>query len=160
MRRSRWNKRVWMIRQSPYETACGHLRRAIEFDDNLSYTEPWAWMHPPRHALAALLLDKGHLAEAERVYREDLGLAEGVQRCAQHQDNVWALHGLVTRSRKKSAAARRGVQPAALDDRLPTAQHGHRPALHRASVPRRPARSPLTVTFFFRSQGADCRSPV
>lgn len=81
--------------QGAYETAYGHLRRAVELDDNLSYTEPWAWMHPPRHALAALLLDQGHLEEAERVYREDLGLSGGVQRCAQHPDNVWALHGLV-----------------------------------------------------------------
>ncbi|TIT80089.1 MAG: hypothetical protein E5W56_10645, partial [Mesorhizobium sp.] len=72
-----------------------HLRRAVELDDNLSYTEPWAWMHPPRHALAALLLDQGHAAEAEQVYRDDLGLSGAVQRCAQHPDNVWALHGLV-----------------------------------------------------------------
>jgi hypothetical protein len=72
-----------------------HLRQAVELDDNLSYTEPWAWMHPPRHALAALLLDQGHVEEAEQVYRDDLGLSDKVQRCAQHPDNVWALHGLV-----------------------------------------------------------------
>jgi hypothetical protein len=52
-------------------------------------------MHPPRHALAALLLDQGHVEEAEQVYRDDLGLSDKVQRCAQHPDNVWALHGLV-----------------------------------------------------------------
>lgn len=52
-------------------------------------------MHPPRHALAALLLDQGHAAEAEQVYRDDLGLSGAVQRCTQHPDNVWALHGLV-----------------------------------------------------------------
>ena len=52
-------------------------------------------MHPPRHALAALLLDQGHAPEAEQVYRDDLGLSGAVQRCAQHPDNVWALHGLV-----------------------------------------------------------------
>jgi tetratricopeptide (TPR) repeat protein len=75
--------------------AYGHLRRAVELDDNLSYTEPWAWMHPPRHALAALLLDQGHVEEAELVCRDDLGLSDEVQRCAQHPDNVWALHGLV-----------------------------------------------------------------
>ena len=33
--------------------------------------------------------------EAEQVYRDDLGLSGRVQRCAQHPDNVWALHGLV-----------------------------------------------------------------
>lgn len=81
--------------QGRYEEAYQSLRKAVELDDNLSYTEPWAWMHPPRHALAALLLDQGHSAEAEQVYRDDLGLNENVQRCAQHPDNVWALHGLV-----------------------------------------------------------------
>ena len=57
-----------------HEEAYRQLRRAVELDDNLSYTEPWAWMHPPRHALAALLLDQGHVSEAEQVYRDDLGL--------------------------------------------------------------------------------------
>jgi tetratricopeptide (TPR) repeat protein len=78
-----------------HDEAYVHLRQAVELDDNLSYTEPWAWMHPPRHALAALLLDQGHCEEAEQVYRDDLGLSAKVQRCAQHPDNVWALHGLV-----------------------------------------------------------------
>lgn len=78
-----------------HEEAFAHLRQAVELDDNLSYTEPWAWMHPPRHALAALLLDQGHLSLAEQVYRDDLGMSGKVQRCMQHPDNVWALHGLV-----------------------------------------------------------------
>ncbi len=81
--------------QGRHDEAYAHLRHAVELDDNLSYTEPWAWMHPPRHALAALLLDQGHTDEAEQVYRDDLGLSGKVQRCAQHPDNVWSLHGLV-----------------------------------------------------------------
>lgn len=81
--------------QGRHEEAYAHLRQAVDLDDNLSYTEPWAWMHPPRHALAALLLDQGHAQEAEQVYRDDLGLSGTVQRCAQHPDNVWSLHGLV-----------------------------------------------------------------
>lgn len=81
--------------QGQHEEAYAHLRQAVKLDDNLSYTEPWAWMHPPRHALAALLLDRGHAQEAEQVYRDDLGLSGAVQRCAQHPNNVWALHGLV-----------------------------------------------------------------
>jgi len=81
--------------QGRHEEAYAQLRQAVELDDNLSYTEPWAWMHPPRHALAALLLDQGHAQEAEQVYRDDLGLSGRVQRCAQHPNNVWALHGLV-----------------------------------------------------------------
>ncbi|MGO1117194.1 hypothetical protein ACTL6U_00685 [Rhodovibrionaceae bacterium A322] len=78
-----------------YGQAFAHLREAVERDDNLEYTEPWAWMHPPRHALAALLSEQGHYEEAEAVYRTDLGLDPSLQRCAQHPDNVWALHGFV-----------------------------------------------------------------
>ncbi|MCV3210046.1 hypothetical protein OHD62_19580 [Mesorhizobium sp. YC-39] len=81
--------------QGRHDEAYVRLRQAVELDDNLSYTEPWAWMHPPRHALAALLLDQGHREEAEQVYRDDLGLSGTVQRCARHPNNVWALHGLV-----------------------------------------------------------------
>jgi hypothetical protein len=32
--------------------------------------------------------------EAEEVYRDDLGLTGKIQRCAQHPNNVWSLHGL------------------------------------------------------------------
>ncbi len=78
-----------------YDAAFASLRESVERDDNLEYTEPWAWMHPPRHALAALLAEQGHYAEAEEVYRTDLGLNGILQRCAQHPDNVWALHGFV-----------------------------------------------------------------
>ena len=77
-----------------YEAAYTHLREAVRLDDNLEYIEPWAWMHPPRHALAALLIEQGHYGEAEGIYRDDLGLSGAIQRCAQHPDNVWALHGL------------------------------------------------------------------
>ena len=81
--------------QGNYQIAFAHLREAVSRDDNLEYTEPWAWMHPPRHALAALLAEQGHYEEAEEVYRTDLGINNKLQRCAQHPDNVWALHGLV-----------------------------------------------------------------
>jgi tetratricopeptide (TPR) repeat protein len=77
-----------------HEPAYAHLREAVHRDDNLEYLEPWPWMHPPRHALAALLAEQGHYGEAEQVYRDDLGLSSAIQRCAQHPDNVWALHGL------------------------------------------------------------------
>ncbi len=78
-----------------YDEAYKSLRESVKRDDNLEYSEPWAWMHPPRHALAALLAEQGHFEEAEDVYRTDLGLNNKLQRCAQHPDNVWSLHGLV-----------------------------------------------------------------
>ena len=77
-----------------HEVAYEHLRLAVVRDDELAYTEPWAWMHPPRHALGALLLAQGHVEEAESVYRNDLGLTNGSIRPKQHPNNVWALHGL------------------------------------------------------------------
>ena len=85
-----------------HEVAYEHLRESVRRDDNLEYIEPWAWMHPPRHALAALLMEQGHFEEAEQVYRDDLGLSGKIQRCAQHPDNVWALHGLVECLQKRN----------------------------------------------------------
>jgi hypothetical protein len=79
------------------------LRESVLRDDNLAYSEPWAWMHPPRHALGALLLEQGHYEEAEDVYRNDLGLNSTLQRCAQHPDNVWSLHGLTECLRQRGA---------------------------------------------------------
>ena len=91
--------------QGRHEEAFALLREAVARDDNLEYTEPWAWMHPPRHALAALLAEQGRHAEAEEHYRTDLGLNDDLQRCAQHPDNVWALHGLVECLRARGETA-------------------------------------------------------
>lgn len=77
-----------------HAAAFAHLRRSVEIDDNLPYDEPWGWMQPTRHALGALLLDHGDFAEAEAVYRADLGLDATLSRACQHPANVWSLHGL------------------------------------------------------------------
>lgn len=92
-----------------YDRAYAHLREAVHRDDNLGYTEPWAWMHPPRHALAALLMEQEHYGEAEGVYRDDLGLSGRIQRCTQHPDNVWALHGLVECLERRGETAERAI---------------------------------------------------
>ena len=81
--------------QQRYDAAFDHLREAVRRDDSLNYTEPWAWMHPPRHALGALLAEQGHYDEAEMVYRADLGFDDSVPRCCVHPNNIWALHGLL-----------------------------------------------------------------
>lgn len=95
-------------RQRRYEEAFAHLRHAVELDDNLPYNEPWGWMQPTRHALGALLLEQGRVAEAEAVYRADLGLDETLPRPCRHLENVWALHGyhecLVRQGRDEEAA--------------------------------------------------------
>jgi len=100
-----------------YDEAFAHLRESVRLDDNLEYIEPWAWMHPPRHALAALLLEQGHLAEAEETYRDDLGLSGKIQRCARHPDNVWALYGLVECLQRRSECE----ELPALQEKLATA---------------------------------------
>ena len=82
-------------RKGNRDRAFASLRLAVLRDDALNYTEPWAWMHPPRHALGALLAEQGLFREAEAVFREDLGYDRGLPRCCQHPDNVWALQGLV-----------------------------------------------------------------
>jgi tetratricopeptide (TPR) repeat protein len=72
-------------RQGKYAEAFEHLREAVRRDDALNYDEPWGWMQPARHALGALLLEQGHYAQSEAVYRADL---------KRHPKNPWALHGL------------------------------------------------------------------
>ena len=76
-----------------FDSAFDHLRAAVELDDNLPYDEPWGWMQPSRHALAALLLEQGRIEEAAAVYRADLGFDDTLSRACQHPDNVWSLHG-------------------------------------------------------------------
>ena len=80
-------------RRGDHETAFAHLRQSVELDDNLPYDEPWGWMQPTRHALAALLLEQDRVEEATAVYRADLGFDDTLSRACQHPDNVWSLHG-------------------------------------------------------------------
>ncbi|GAA3899245.1 hypothetical protein GCM10023084_59650 [Streptomyces lacrimifluminis] len=80
-------------RKGHHEAAFAALERSIELADNLPYDEPWGWMQPTRHAYGALLLEQGRVAEAEAVYRADLGLDGTLPRAVQHPGNVWALHG-------------------------------------------------------------------
>ncbi|MEU8538132.1 hypothetical protein [Streptomyces parvulus] len=81
-------------RKGDYAAAFAALERSIALDDSLPYDEPWGWMQPTRHAYGALLLEQGRVAEAEAVYRADLGLDDTLPRPLQHPGNVWALHGL------------------------------------------------------------------
>jgi tetratricopeptide (TPR) repeat protein len=81
-------------RRGNFDVGFAHLRRAVELDDALPYDEPWGWMQPTRHALGALLLERGKLEEAEAVYRSDLGFDGKLSRACQHPENVWSLHGL------------------------------------------------------------------
>ena len=84
-------------RRGHNDTAFAKLREAVALDDALHYDEPWGWPQPARHALGALLLEQGRMAEAEIVYRQDLAL---------HPHNGWALHGLEEALRRQGQTAK------------------------------------------------------
>lgn len=83
-----------LYREGRHDAAFAALRRSVELDDGLPYDEPWGWMQPTRHALGALLLEQGRAAEAEAIFREDLGFGGDLSRATVHPDNVWSLKGL------------------------------------------------------------------
>lgn len=73
------------FREGRQDEAFTLLREAVRLEEALKYDEPPGWMQPVRHALGALLLASGRAAEAEAVYRADLG---------RHPNNGWSLLGL------------------------------------------------------------------
>lgn len=81
-------------RRGNHGSAFASLRRAIELEDALPYSDPPPWMQPVRHALGALLLEQDRVSEAETVFKEDLGVANGFPRRKARLNNVWGLHGL------------------------------------------------------------------
>lgn len=85
-------------RQGRFDDAERLLRGASRAEDALRYDEPPDWMQPVRHTLGAILLRRGKLAEAEKLYREDLAIG---------RDNGWGLYGLgqALRLQKKDAEA-------------------------------------------------------
>jgi len=80
-------------RRGNIEAAFEYLRKSVALDDSLIFNEPWGWMQPTRHALAALLLEQGRIEEAAQIYAADLGFDDTLPRARQHPNNVWALHG-------------------------------------------------------------------
>jgi len=48
------------------------MRKAVQLQDEIPYSEPPAWFYPVRESLGALLLRAGMATEAEAVFREDL----------------------------------------------------------------------------------------
>jgi tetratricopeptide (TPR) repeat protein len=86
-----------LIRDGKPEEGFTDLRAAVEKEDALKYDEPPVWMIPVRHSLGANLMQAGHWAEAEQVYREDL---------SRLPRNGWSLYGLAEslRLQKKNQA--------------------------------------------------------
>ena len=65
--------------------AIAHLQQAVQYEDELTYTEPAAWYIPTRQNLGAILLKANKFAQAEVVYKEDL---------EKLRQNGWSLMGL------------------------------------------------------------------
>ncbi len=72
--------------------------KAVAAEDALAYDEPPAWYYPVRESLGAALLADGQAAEAEKVFRADLGI---------HPRNGRSLYGLAASldAQKKAADA-------------------------------------------------------
>jgi len=68
-----------------YDEAVRLLKEGVEFEDELTYSEPPAWHVPVRQTLGAVLLDAGMPEEAEKTYRRDL---------EKFKNNGWSLIGL------------------------------------------------------------------
>jgi len=56
-------------RKSEFQKAFEFLENAVKLYDTLV---SWGWMQPPRHALAGLLLEQGHVTLSEKYFLEDL----------------------------------------------------------------------------------------
>ena len=65
--------------------AIEHLKKAVAFEDELTYTEPAAWHIPTRQNLGAILMKSEKFEEAEKIYKEDLKVL---------RQNGWSLMGL------------------------------------------------------------------
>lgn len=105
-------------RKGNFDKAFETLREAARREDNLAYSDPPPWMQPVRHALGGLLLEQGRIEEAERVFREDLGLAEGHPRRKAKLNNVWGLHGLHETLLRAGARAEAKLMQPTLDAAL------------------------------------------
>lgn len=73
------------LQRGEWEEAIRLLEEATALEDELGYDEPPMYLQPVRHTLGAVYLAAGRPADAERVYRADLGVW--------HQ-NGWSLYGL------------------------------------------------------------------
>ena len=56
-----------------YKAAAELLKKAVEMEDALAYDEPPAWFLPVRESLGGTLMLGGNNAEAEKVFRDELG---------------------------------------------------------------------------------------
>src|SRR6476659_2633328 len=85
-----------LIAEGKIDRGIEQLRAAIQKEDALKYDEPPGWLIPVRHSLGAVLMKQQRFAEAEQVYRDDLGRLP---------ENGWSLVGLAESLRKQKKNA-------------------------------------------------------
>ena len=73
------------FQEKDYDRAIALLRKAVELEGQLNYTEPPDWFFSVRHRLGNVLVKAGKFEEAEGIYKEDLKT---------FPENGWALNGL------------------------------------------------------------------
>ena len=81
-----------LVREGKVDEGLAQLTEAVKAEDALKYDEPPGWMIPIRHTLGATLMRAGRIAEAEKVYREDI---------RRLPENGWALLGLADSLREQ-----------------------------------------------------------
>lgn len=65
--------------------AIAHLKKAIQYEDALIYSEPTPWHIPARQTLGSIYYKNENYKEAEKIYKEDLDILK---------QNGWSLMGL------------------------------------------------------------------
>src|SRR6056300_662276 len=90
-----------------FDNAIMHYGHAVDFQDNLSYTEPPDWSQSIRLYLGAALLAADRADEAEAVYREDLEW---------NQRNGWATFGLYQALEAQSRAQEAAIVKRQFDE--------------------------------------------
>lgn len=89
-----------------YKGAANHFERAVALEDRLNYMEPAYWYYPVRQSLGAVLLQKGDLDGAEKVFRASL---------VKVPNNGWSLYGLSEVYRQRGNAAEQAAAQQLLD---------------------------------------------
>lgn len=74
-----------LLSRNKYDDGIACLKKAIETEDDMIYSEPAEWPIPARQFLGAYLLKSDYAPQAEQVYREDLERNPG---------NGWSMLGM------------------------------------------------------------------
>jgi tetratricopeptide (TPR) repeat protein len=86
------------LAKSDKKSAIEFLKKAVEVEDSLNYTEPADWIMPVRESLGGALYLSGDYAGAEKVFRADL------EKNPRNGRSLFGLHECLKAQGNKSAA--------------------------------------------------------